>query len=53
MGLEPRIRPLWTVEVQVLHEQKPAMRDTVFGDNTKVMPLIFMGQQWGGPAFSL
>ena len=28
-------------------DSNPAsMRDTVFGGNTKVMPLIFMGQQW-------
>jgi hypothetical protein len=28
------------VEVQILQEQKPAMRDTVFGDDTQSMPLI-------------
>jgi hypothetical protein len=33
------------VKVQVLQEQKPAMRDTVFGGDTQSMPLIFVGQQ--------
>ena len=46
MAARTRIRPLRTVEVQVLQEQKPATRDTAFGENTKSMPLILMRQQW-------
>ncbi len=44
-GLEPRIRPPRTVEVQVLQEQKPALRDTVFGGDTQFISLIFVEQQ--------
>jgi hypothetical protein len=38
-----RIRPLWMVEVQVLQEQKPAMRHTVSVDGSQSMPLAVNG----------
>ena len=35
----------------IAEEQKPAMRDTVFGGDTQYMPLKFMGQQCRLEAF--